>query len=100
MTLWVDIARVAIVLNLALLGGVLAVWSRNYVRLRSKHALGLVLFGSFLLVENGFALYFYFLDPVLRVWVSSVPEIAQIAMTALRVLETGGFAFLAWVTWD
>jgi hypothetical protein len=100
MALWVDVARVAIVLNLVLLGGVLSVWGRNYWRLRSKHTLGLVVFGSFLLLENGFALYFYFLDPVLRVWVTSIPEVAQIAMTALRLLETGAFAFLAWVTWD
>jgi len=100
MALWVDIARGAIVLNLVLLGGVLAVWGRNYWRLRSKHTLGLVVFGSFLLLENGFALYFYFFDPVLRVWVTQVPEVAQIAMTALRLLETGGFVFLAWITWD
>ena len=100
MTLWVDVARVAIVLNLVLLGGVLSVWGRNYWRVRSKHTLGLVVFGGFLLLENGFALYLYFLDPVIRVWVSSIPEIAQVAMTALRLLETGGFAFLAWITWD
>jgi hypothetical protein len=100
MTLWVDVARVAIVLNLLLLGGLVSVWGRNYWQLRSKHALGLALFGLFLLLENGFALYFYFLDPVLRVWVTSIPSVAQVAMTVLRVLEAGGFVVLSWVTWD
>jgi hypothetical protein len=100
MTLWVDVARVAIVLNLLLLGGLVSVWGRNYWQLRSKHALGLALFGLLLLLENGFALYFYFLDPVLRVWVTSIPSVAQVAMTVLRVLETGGLAVLSWVTWD
>ena len=100
MTLLVDVARVAIVANLLLLLGLVYVWGDNYRRLHSKHALGLVLFAGFLLVENGFALYFYFLDPVLRVWVTDVPGVAQVAMTTLRVLETAGLAALSWTAWD
>jgi hypothetical protein len=98
--LWVDVARVAIVLNLVLLSVLLTVWGRNYLRLRSKHALGLALFGSFLLLENGFALYFYFLDVTLSVWVSSIPTVAQLGMTILRVLETVGLLFLTWTSLD
>jgi hypothetical protein len=100
MALWVDIARVAIVLNLLLLGALVTLWGRNYWQLRSKHTLGFALFGTFLLLENGLALYFYFLDPVLRVWVTSIPQVARIAMTSLRLLESGGLLFLSWVTWD
>lgn len=100
MTLWVNIARVAIVLNLLLLSVLAVIWGRNYLQLRSKHALGLVLFAAFLLAENAFALYFYLFHPVLRVWVTSVPPIAQAAMTALRVLEFAGLGFLTWTTWD
>jgi hypothetical protein len=100
MALWVDVARVAIVVNLVLLAGLGWVWGRNYWRLRSKHALGLALFAAFLLAENGLALYFYFLHPVLRVWVTSIPEVAQVAMTSLRLLESGGLLFVSWVTWD
>lgn len=100
MTLWVDVARVAIVGNLALLVGLLWLWGRTYRALGSKHSLGLVVFGGFLFAENAFALYFYFLHPVLRVWVSSVPPIAQGAMTLLRVLELFALAVLFWVTWD
>jgi hypothetical protein len=100
MTLLVDIARAAIVANLLLLLGLCYVWSGNYRRLRSKHSLGLLLFAGFLLVENGFALYFYFLDPVLRVWVTQVPDVAQVAMTTLRVLEAAGLTALTWTAWD
>lgn len=100
MTLAVDIARVAIVLNVILLAALLSVWARTYRELGSKHSLGLLIFGFFLFAENGLALYFYFQHPVLKVWVESIPNIAQFAMTALRVLETGGLLFLAWVSWD
>lgn len=100
MTLWVDVARVAIVANLVFLTLLVKVWGTNYLEFRSKHTLGLLVFSLFLLVENGFALYFYFLDAVLRVWVTSIPQPAQLAMTLLRVLELGGLAVLTYVTWD
>jgi len=100
MTLWYDVARVAIVINLGLLLGLGYVWGRNYWRFRSKHTLGLLLFSAMLFVENGVALYLYMLDPVLSVWVSGIPDIAQRAMTLLRVFEVAALAFLSWVTWD
>lgn len=100
MTVWVDVARVAIVVNLLLLATLGGVWGRNYLRLRSKHSLGLLVFAALLFAENGFALYFYQFDPVLRVWVTAVPEVAQTAMTTLRVLESLALAVLAWITLD
>jgi len=99
MTLWVDVARVAIGINLLLLLSLVYVWGRNYAELRSPLALGLVLFGTFLFLENGMAFYFYFLEETLRVWVESVPTIAQTAMTLLRVCETVALVFLTWTTW-
>lgn len=100
MTLWVDVARVAIGVNLLLLAALLVVWGRNYREFRSKQTLGLVLFAGFLFLENGLAFYFYMMHPVLKVWVADIPTVAQLAMTALRVAELGGLAFLTWVTWD
>lgn len=101
MSLWFDIARVSHALNLLLLVGLGYVWVRNYLEFRSKHTLGLLLFSVFLLVENGFALYIYMVDPDLSVWFSSaVPDIAWQAMMVLPVLEAVGLAFLLWVTWD
>ena len=100
MSLWVDVARVAIAVNLLLLVALLVVWGRNYREFRTKHTLGLLLFAGFLFLENGLAFYFYLLHPVLKVWVNEVPTIAQLAMTALRVAELGGLAFITWVSWD
>lgn len=101
MSLWFDVARVSHALNLLLLVGLGYVWVRNYLEFRSKHTLGLLLFSVFLLLENGFALYIYMVDPDLSVWFSSaVPAIAWQAMMVLPVLEAIGLAFLLWVTWD
>jgi hypothetical protein len=98
---WIDLARGAVTLNILLLAVLLYVWGRNYYRIRSKHTLGLFVFGLMLLGENVFALYFYLLDPLLSVWFSTaVPDPAWQAMVLLHVLEAIGLAVLAWVTWD
>ena len=101
MSLWFDIARLSAGINLVLLGILISIWGRNYLELRSKHALGLGMFAVFLFVENGLSLYIYIVDPMLSAWFSSsVPDIAWRAMMALHVLETLGLGFLTWVTWD
>jgi hypothetical protein len=101
MSIWIDLARVATGLNLLLLALLASVWVRNYRRVRSKHTLGMVVFAALLFAENGFALYFYQLDPVLSVWFSTqVPDPAWQAMLLFHVLETLAIGFLAWVTLD
>lgn len=100
MGLWIDIARFAAGLNVLLLVGLGVVWGRNYRQLRSKHALGLLVFGGFLLAENLLWLYVYLLDPALTGWMYGAAPFAQRAMTGLCVLESVGLLFLAWVTWD
>jgi len=103
MPLLVDAIRAIAVINLVLLSGLAYVWGRNYAQLRSKHALGLLLFAVFLFGENALAAYFFLVDPTLTAWITNaehVPRPAQVAMVSLRVLEFGGLAFLSWVTWD
>lgn len=101
MTPWVDIARAAAGLNVVLLLALSFVWGRNYLQFRSKHALGLLVFGLLLCAENALALYYYLIDPDLSVWFSTaVPEIAWHAMLTLHVLELAALLFLAWITWD
>ena len=95
--------QVFAVLNIVLLAVLLSVWGRNWWNLRSKHTLGLVIFGAFLLGENALAAYFFIVDPILSAWIqneSMVPYPAQLALAVLRALEFGGLAFLTWVTWD
>jgi hypothetical protein len=101
MSLWFDVARVSAGLNVLLLAVLLSVWGRNYLDLRSKHALGLMVFAVLLLLENAVALYIYLLDPTLSVWFSSaVPAIAWRGLMSLHVLETVGVLFLVWITMD
>jgi hypothetical protein len=99
----IDLFRVLFGVNLLLLGALSTIWLRNYLEFRSKHTLGLVMFSAFLLAENALGLYMFFVNPELTAWLldpSFVPPIAQWAMLALRALETGGVAFLLWVTLD
>lgn len=103
MELLVTLVRVFAVLNIALLVGLTYVWGRNYAQLRSKHALGLLLFAVFLLGENLFAVYFFVLHDTLSAWIADetlVPPIAAGAMLVLRVFEFLGLAVISWVTWD
>ena len=101
MSLLIDAARVAVALNVVLLAVVIAIWGRNYRRLRSKHTLGLLVFGALLFLENAFALYFYLVDPQLSFWFSTqVPDIAWRAMLLVHVLETVAIAVITWTTLD
>ncbi len=103
MSLWFDVVRVAAGVNVLLLAVLLIVWGRNYLEFRSKHALGLMVFAIFLLLENLSGLYIFMIDPQLSVWFSNpnnVPDIAWRGMMFLHVLETVGIGFLVWITMD
>jgi len=101
MSLWFDVARVAVALNVVFLLGLTGVWGRNYLELRSKHVGGLLLFSLLLLGENALALYVYQFDPLLSAWfASNVPDVAWFAMMGFQVLESIGLAVLLWITLD
>lgn len=103
MSLYVTLVRVLIALNVLLLLGLASVWGRNYLELRSKHSLGLLVFALFLLGENVMAGFFFVFHPTLTAWYTNpelVPPIAQGAMLLLRTLEFGGLVFLTWITMD
>ncbi|WP_137287344.1 hypothetical protein [Halorussus salinisoli] len=100
MSLWVDVAEVAAVLNVALLVGLVGVWGRSYRQLRSKHALGLLVFGGLLLAENLLWVYAYSFNSTFHAWLYDGTSFTQQAMMGLCVLESVGLLFLAWVTWD
>ncbi|WP_254544256.1 hypothetical protein [Halomarina pelagica] len=98
MALWFDVTRLATALNLVLLGGLCYVWVRNYLRLRTPFTLGLLVFGAFLLVQNGFALYIYVLDPTTSDWFGAIPERYNVAIMTLTVLQFGAVLALTWIT--
>ncbi|NIC00614.1 hypothetical protein [Halobacterium sp. R2-5] len=100
MTVWADVTRAAMALNVLALLALCSVWARNYRQMHSKHALGLLLFGLLLLGENLLGLYYFAMHAQLTAWFSGLPSISATAMMALRLLETAAIGFLLWVTWD
>ncbi|NHN59266.1 MULTISPECIES: hypothetical protein [Halorussus] len=100
MSLWVDVAEAAAVLNVAVLAGLVGVWARSYRRLGSKHALGLLVFGGFLLAENLLWVYAYSFDAGFHAWLYEGTPFTRQAMLGLCVLESVALLVLAWVTWD
>jgi hypothetical protein len=98
---WIDIARVSVALNIAMLLALVSVWGRNVAALRSKHSLGLAVFGVVLLAQNALSLYFYLFHPVLAAWFATdMPPLAWRANIVIHVLQTVALVFLLWVTWD
>lgn len=85
-------------LNAVLLLGLLTVWVQSYRAVGAAHTLGLVVVGSFLLIENGLWLYFYGIDATFRGWYVAVAMMPQVGMFALCGLETVALAVLAYIT--
>jgi len=100
MPIWFTVTRVATVLNLALLCALGYVWVRNYRRIRTRFTLGLLVFGAFLLAENGYALYLYLLDPTTSHWFSEIPQRYTVSIMLLTLFQFGALAVLSWITLD
>lgn len=103
MGLLISLAEVATALNIVLLAALASIWGRNYRRLRSKHALGLLAFSVLLLSQNGLALYYYMFDPMLANWYrdpAMVPTGAMRSLMLLELLQLAAVGFLVWVTVD
>ena len=99
MAVWIDLARVAAVLNVALLLGLTSVWTRNYRRHGAQHTLGLLVFGVFLLVENGLWIYFYVFHDGYVAWLAQAGTDVQVGSMLLCGLEFVALSFVAWITW-
>ena len=101
MSIWVEIARFSVGISAIFLVVLLAIWGRNYRTFRSKHALGLLVFGFFLFAQSLFALYYYLVDPTLSVWFATeMPAIAWRVLMGIHVLQAVALGVLLWITWD
>ncbi|WP_435333002.1 hypothetical protein [Haloarchaeobius sp. TZWWS8] len=103
MSIWVSLAKASTVANVVLLCALGYVWGRNFLKFRSKHTMGLLVFATLLLAENLLILYYYLIDPTLSAWWhddSFVPQVVWQWQMILHALETVGLGFLAWITWD
>ena len=98
---WIDVARISVAVNVAILSALTWVWARNYLAFRTKHSIGLAAFGAVLLAQNALSLYFYLYHPVLAGWFATdMPPLAWQANVVVHAFQTVALAFLLWVTWD
>jgi len=100
MSIWLDAASVAATVNVVLLLVLSGIWARNYRQFRSKHPLGLLLFGLALLAENCLSFYYYVLDPQVAGLLQTNAPVAGRAMAFVQVLELVAILALVWITWD
>lgn len=100
MSIWVDLAKVSTGANVLLLLVLGYIWGRNYLKFRSKHTLGLLIFSVFLLAENALVLYYYIVDPTLSGWWHDQISLVWQAQMIINGMQTFGLSFLVWVSWD
>jgi hypothetical protein len=99
MSVLLQIARGAAVLNILLLGILSYVWGGNYRRHGASHTLGLLTFAAFLVVQNVLWLYLYVGNDTFVDWfLLSGPDI-QWGVTGLCGLQTVALLFLTRITW-
>jgi hypothetical protein len=100
MGIWLTAASAATGLNIVLLLVLGSVWARNYLDIRSKHALGLLLFAVMLLVENLLSFFYYVIDPTVGAVLNEAAPFAGRAMMTVQVFELAALLVLVWITWD
>lgn len=98
MSLLLEVGRVAILANLALLLALGYVWVTSYRNTRALYPLALSAFAGLLLIQNGVWLYLYVLNDAYIYWFTDVGGGLQLALTALCTLETAALVALGWLT--
>jgi len=95
---WLTAASVATVINMLLLFVLVFVWGRNYRTFKSKHALGLLIFGVFLFAQNALTFNYYVINEQVAAYLAAEDPIAGQAMMFVALLQTFALVFLTWVT--
>lgn len=98
MAIWLDLARVAIGLNLILLAALGGVWLRRYAAFGARHTLMLLIFAAVLGLQNLLWLYFYTLHAGFIDWYLVAGIDVQVGVFALCGLELVGLAVLSSMT--
>ena len=80
-------------INIALILGLLYVYVKNLVKIKSGFTFGLVFFAGLFLFHN--VLVFYFSITMMPLYAESVSSF----MLVFTLLQTIAFAILNWVTW-
>lgn len=95
---WLTAASVATAVNALLLLVLVSIWGQNYRTFKSKHALGLVIFGLFLLAQNLLTFNYYVINSQVAAYLAAEDPIAGRAMMFVAILQTAALVFLTWVT--
>lgn len=98
MSLLLEIGRVAILANLALLLALGYVWVSSYRQTRALYPLALAVFAGLLLVQNGVWLYLYVGHDGYVYWFTDADLGLQVALMSLCGLETAALVALGWLT--
>lgn len=98
MSILLEVGRVAIVVNLALLLALGAVWVQSYRRTRARYPLALSVFAGLLFAQNVVWLYLYLGHDGYIYWFTGASTPLQAAMTSLCGLETAALVVLGWLT--
>ncbi len=88
MSLWLELGRLAAGVNalfLLVLGGI---WLRNYLNHGARHTLALLVFASFLFLENLLWLYVYLLRNDVVGWYLATSTDVQVSLMLLCGLES------------
>lgn len=99
MSVLLEIARGAAVVNVGLLLALGYVWGGNYRRHGATHTLGLLVFAGFLFAQNLLWLYLYGLDSTFIDWFVASTTDVQLSITGLCGLQTLALLFLVRITW-
>ncbi len=99
MSILLDVARGAAVVNIALLLVLVYVWAGNYRRHGAKHTLGLLIFAVFLVFQNGLWILLYGFDSGFIDWFLRSDLDRQVAITGLCGVQTIALLFLVLITW-
>lgn len=97
---WLTAASAATVVNILLLLLLVGIWVGNYREFRSKHSLGLAVFGVLLLAENLLTFNYYVINTQVAAYLAAQDPVAGRAMMFVQILETAAIVFLTWITWD
>ncbi len=99
MSILLDVARGAAVVNIALLLVLVYVWGGNYRRHGANHTLGLLVFAVFLVFQNGLWILLYGFDSGFIDWFLRSDLDRQVAISGLCGVQTIALVFLVRITW-
>jgi hypothetical protein len=80
-------------LNILLIAGLLFVYVRNLIKIRSNFTVGLIIFAGLFLVQNAVSFYFF---------ITMMPYYAhglEVHVFVLTLLQTVAFGIMSYFTW-